>query len=246
MTRQHDHSCRTGPVTRYGGEAYGKEGQDVASTPQQEVARVEAIYDELAPKWDASVGRTERLLIGKRMRAAVAEQLQGDVLEIGTGTGATLRQLAANDRIISFTGIDISHGMLEQARQAAVGLPFPVDLRHMDATHLEFPDASFDTVTVSLTLCTVPDPLMTLQEMARVCRPDGRIVMLEHVLSPNPVVGWFQRRFTPAQERVLGCHLDRTTDRLARELGFAVERDDSRLFGIFHLVIARPPRSGAN
>lgn len=218
----------------------------MARITQQNVGRVEAIYDEIAPRWDASVGRTERLLIGKRMRAAVAGELRGDVLEIGTGTGATLRQLADNERITSFTGIDLSQGMLDQARQVVTGRPFPVDLRQMDATHLDFPDASFDTVTVSLTLCTVPDPVATLREMARVCRPDGRVVLLEHVLSPNPVVGWFLRRLSPAQERMLGCHLDRTTDRLVRELGFEVERDDSRLFGIFHLIVARPPQTLAS
>jgi ubiquinone/menaquinone biosynthesis C-methylase UbiE len=210
----------------------------------QEIRRVEAIYDELAPKWDASVGRSERLLIGKRMRAAVGEQLQGDVLEIGTGTGATLRSLGHSGQITSFTGIDLSTGMLNQARQVAAGLQFPVDLRQMDATRLDFPDDSFDTVTVSLTLCTVPDPAQTLREMARVCRPAGRIVLLEHVLSPNPVVGWLQRRISPAQEWMLGCHLDRTTDRLVRNLGLGVERDESRLFGIFHLIVAQPYQSG--
>jgi ubiquinone/menaquinone biosynthesis C-methylase UbiE len=208
---------------------------------RHEATRVEAIYDDLAPKWDARVGRSERLLIGKRMRSAVADHLRGDVLEVGVGTGATLRQLVTNERITSFTGIDLSTGMLNQARQVAAELPFPVELRQMDATRLEFPDASFDTVTVSLTLCTVPDPASTLQEMARVCRPDGRLVLLEHVLSPNPVIGWLQRRVSPAQERMLGCHLDRTTDRLVRDLGFDVERDESRLIGIFHLIVARPP-----
>jgi ubiquinone/menaquinone biosynthesis C-methylase UbiE len=198
----------------------------------------------IAPTWDSRVGRTERLLIGKRMRAAVTDHLQGDVLEIGVGTGATLRQLATNDRISSFTGIDLSTGMLNQATQVAAGLPFPVDMRQMDATQLDFPNDSFDTVTVSLTLCTVPDPTATLEEMARVCRPDGHLVLLEHVLSPNPVVGWLQRRVSPAQERMLGCHLDRTTDRLVRDLGYKVERDESRLFGIFHLIVARPTSPG--
>jgi ubiquinone/menaquinone biosynthesis C-methylase UbiE len=216
----------------------------MTTSKQQETSRVEGIYDDLAPKWDARVGRSEQLLIGKRMRAAVANHLQGDVLEIGVGTGATLRQLATNEGISSFTGIDLSTGMLNQAKQVAAGLPFPVDLRQMDATRLDFPDASFDTVTVSLTLCTVPDPAGTLREMARVCRPDGQLVLLEHVLSPNPVIGWLQRRVSPAQERMLGCHLDRTTDRLVRELGFQVERDEARLFGIFHLIVAHPYQSG--
>jgi hypothetical protein len=79
--------------------------------------------------------------------------------------------------------------------------------------------------------------------MARVCRPDGRIVLLEHVLPPNRFVAWWVRKLAPAQERMLGCHLDRQTDRLVRDLGFGVERDQSRFFGIFHLIIARPPQT---
>jgi ubiquinone/menaquinone biosynthesis C-methylase UbiE len=214
------------------------------TTPSEsETARVEAIYDQVAPEWDKRQGFAERLLIGDRMRREVAASLRGDVLEIGTGTGLTLRNLAGNPNVTSFTGIDLSAGMLAQARTAAPELPFPVDLRQMDATRLDFPDASFDTVTVSLTLCTVPDPAATLREMARVCRPDGRIVLLEHVLPPNRFVAWWVRKLAPAQERMLGCHLDRQTDRLVRDLGFRVERDQSRFFDIFHLIIARPPQT---
>jgi ubiquinone/menaquinone biosynthesis C-methylase UbiE len=212
------------------------------TTPSEsETARVEAIYDRIAPEWDKRQGCAERILIGGSMRSALAVALRGDVLEIAAGTGVTLRNLAGNQAVTSYTGVDLSAGMLAQARKAAPELPFPVDLRQMDATRLDFPDASFDTVTVSLSLCTVPDPAGTLREMARVCRPDGRIVLLEHVLSPNRFVAWWQHRLAPAQHRMLGCHLDRQTDRLVRDLGFKVERDQSRLFGIFHLIIAHPP-----
>jgi ubiquinone/menaquinone biosynthesis C-methylase UbiE len=213
----------------------------VTTSSKPEVRRVEAIYDRIAPEWDKRQGMAERILIGRSLRDEVAASLRGDVLEIATGTGVTLRNLAGNQAITSYTGIDLSNGMLAQARQVATGLPFPVDFRQMDATHLDFPDASFDTVTVSLSLCTVPDPAGTLREMARVCRPDGRIVLLEHVLSLNRFVAWWLKRLAPAQERMLGCHLDRQTDRLVRDLGFHVERDRSRLFGIFHLIVARPP-----
>lgn len=212
------------------------------STPNAtETQRVEAIYDDIAPTWDKRQGFGERLLIGDGMRRSVAGALRGEVLEVGTGTGVTLRHLSGNASVTSFTGIDLSAGMLAVARSAATGLPFPVDLRHMDATHLDFPDASFDTVTVSLALCTVPDPAETLREMARVCRPDGRIVLLEHVLSPNRFVAWSLRKLSPAQERMLGCHLDRQTDRLVRDLGFRIEREQARLFGVFRLIVATPP-----
>jgi len=208
-----------------------------------ELQRVEAIYDRLAPGWDAREGRGERALMGGPLRGQLAGLLSGDVLEVGIGTGALLRSLAAAPGPIrSYTGIDLSTGMLAEAAKVAEACPFPVTLRQMNAEALTaFPGHSFDTVTSSLVLCTVPDPATALREMIRVCRPDGRIVLLEHVLAPNPLIGVVQKVVAPLQVRHMGCHLDRRTNRLVRQLGFTVERDDTRLFGIFHLMVLRPP-----
>lgn len=206
-----------------------------------ELERVEGIYDGIAPEWDARQGMVERILMGQPMRESLAELLHGDVLEIGSGTGPTLRLLAGNDRITSYTGIDLSNGMLEQARAHVAGLPFPIELRQMNAGQLEFDDNQFDTVTSSLTLCTVPDPAQALQEMARVCKPDGLVVLLEHVRARNPLLVGMQKVLAPLQVRMLGCHLDRPTDRLVRDLGFRVEAEQTRFFGVFHLIVARPP-----
>ncbi|MDQ3657731.1 MAG: class I SAM-dependent methyltransferase, partial [Chloroflexota bacterium] len=114
-----------------------------------ELKRVETIYDEIAPEWDKRQGIVERILMGQAMRDSLASLLQGDVLEIGTGTGSTLRLLAGNRRVTSYTGVDLSNGMLDQARHHAEGLPFPVELRQMNAERLDCADASFDTVTTS-------------------------------------------------------------------------------------------------
>jgi ubiquinone/menaquinone biosynthesis C-methylase UbiE len=211
--------------------------------------RVQAIYDDIAPSWDARQGLVERRLMGDGMRRALARELRGCVLELGTGTGATLPFAHENPAVTSFTGTDLSAGMLAQARQkwdALVaqdqsGQPFPATFKTMDATRLAFPDATFDTVTASLMLCTVPDPAQTLREMARVCTPDGRIVLLEHVRAPNPLLAGIQKILTPMQERMLGCHLDRPTDRLVRDLGFRIERTEARFFRVFQLIVARPP-----
>ncbi|MBA3274421.1 MAG: class I SAM-dependent methyltransferase [Chloroflexia bacterium] len=206
-----------------------------------ELERVEAIYDGIAPEWDGRQGLVERLLMGRAMRESLAGLLHGDVLEIGTGTGPTLALLADNARVTSFTGVDLSQGMLDQAQRKSGGLPFPVELRRMEAGRLDFPDATFDTVTTSLMLCTVPDPALALGEMARVCKPDGLIVVLEHVRARNPALAGLQKLLTPLQARMLGCHLDRPTDRLVRDLGFRVELDTTRFFGVFHLIVAKPP-----
>ncbi len=206
-----------------------------------ELKRVEAIYDDIAPEWDQRQGMVERMLMGQPMRESLAQLLRGDVLEVGTGTGPTLRLLAGNPRVTSYTGVDLSQGMLDQARKHFDGLPFPVDLRQMNAGQLDFGDASFDTVTASLTLCTVPDPAVALGEMARVCKPDGLIVLLEHVRVRNPILAGMQKVLTPLQVRMLGCHFDRPTDRLVRDLGFRIEHETTRFFGVFHLIAARPP-----
>ncbi len=206
-----------------------------------ETNRVRNIYDRIAPEWDARQGRAENKMLGDAMRQTLANNLHGDVLEIGTGTGVTLRHLAGNASVTSFTGTDLSSGMLDQAQPLVDTVPFPVTLRRMDADHLDFPDASFDTVTTSLTLCTVPDPAHTLREMARLCKPGGTVAILEHVLAPNPLVALGLKLVAPIQRRAMGCNLDRRTDRLVRELGFRVDHRESRFLGIFHLIIARPP-----
>lgn len=206
-----------------------------------ELQRVEAIYDEIAPEWDRRQGVVERVLLGQPMREELARLLHGDVLEIGAGAGPTLRLLAGNARVTSYTGVDLSTGMLEQARKHVGDLAFPIDLRQMEAGDLAFEDGQFDTVTCSLTLCTVPDPAQVLREMARVCKPDGTIVLLEHVRARNPLVALSQKALAPLQVRMLGCHLDRQTDQLVRELGFRVEHELTRFFGVFHLIVAKPP-----
>ena len=99
------------------------------------------------------------------------------------------------------------------------------------------------TVAISLALCTIPHPDAALREMARVCRLDGRIVLLEHVLSPWFPVATAERLLSPLQERAMGCHLDRDTIGLARSLGFTIEEEQQRILGVFRLVVATPPRS---
>jgi len=212
------------------------------SDHNHELTRVAAIYDGIAPAWDGRQGLVERVLMGKAMRASLASHLVGDVLEIGTGTGATLPFLGPREsRVTSLTATDLSKGMLAQARQTARALGQPIALVRMNAGALAFADATFDTVTTSLTLCTVPDPARALREMARVLKPDGRIVLLEHVRARNPVLSLMQRMLTPVQVRRLGCHLDRRTDRIVRELGFRIEHEETCFFGVFRLIVAHPP-----
>ncbi len=207
-----------------------------------EVRRVQAIYDARAKLYDRTVGRGERLLLGEFRRLFAAE-LRGEVLEIAVGSGLNLPYYPpAVDRIVA---VDLSRGMLLEALARVNALERPVALAQMEAGRLAFPDASFDTVAVSLALCTVPNPEASLWEMARVCRATGRVVLLEHVRSPVWPVAVLQRLLTPLQQRALGCHLARETVETVRDGGFTIERERRRFFSIFRLVVARPPMNPA-
>lgn len=207
-----------------------------SSAPQ----RVAAIYDRIAPDYDRLEAFGDRLLGTRGLRAGLGGALRGDVLEVAIGSGRNLPFYGPD--VTSVTGVDISRGMLAMTAREAARLGRSIRLAVMNAEHLGFADASFDTVTTSLSLCTVPDPAAALREIARVCKPDGRVLLLEHVLSPVRPIAWLQRKMTPGQVRRLGCHFDRETIDLARSLGFTIVSERRRLFSIFRLVVAMPPR----
>jgi ubiquinone/menaquinone biosynthesis C-methylase UbiE len=201
--------------------------------------RVRRTYDERATTYDRSVSAGERVTLGD-FRRAFGAALCGRTLEVAIGSGLNLP--GYSPEVTTAVGTDLSRGMLHVARTRAAELGWPLMLAQMDAQRLAFRDASFDTVAVSMALCTVPDPAVALRELARVCRSDGRVVLLEHVISPIWPLAWLQRRLTPLQVRAIGCHFDRDTVGLLRREDFLVESERSRLFGIFRLVVARPPR----
>jgi ubiquinone/menaquinone biosynthesis C-methylase UbiE len=145
--------------------------------------RVRRIYDKRAAKYDE--GGSQPWV--EAYRTDLFGRARGDVLELGVGTGATFPYYPA--RLTSLTGLDISEGMLAQARPKAASLPFPVTLQAVDFQTLPFPDASFDTVASSLALCGIPDPGRLFTDIRRVLRPGGQLLALEHIRPPNPVLG---------------------------------------------------------
>jgi phosphatidylethanolamine/phosphatidyl-N-methylethanolamine N-methyltransferase len=155
---------------------------------------VENVYDKLAKVYDLFFGPTlhpGRLRAIERMNIQPGER----VLEVGVGTGINL---ALYPREASVTGIDFSSSMLEKARErAARKNAAPVRLLQMDAADVKFADDSFDIVYAPYLISVVPDPVKVAQEMRRVCRPGGRIIFLNHFLSPNPILSRLERLISP-------------------------------------------------
>jgi phosphatidylethanolamine/phosphatidyl-N-methylethanolamine N-methyltransferase len=122
------------------------------------------------------------------------------VLEVGVGTGLNL---PLYPRDCEVTGIDISEGMLRKAdeRVRTYGMT-NTKLMVMDASKLEFPENSFDRVIATYVISAVPDPVKTLLEMRRVCKPSGHLVILNHFKSDNPVVGMFEKLLAPVCTKI--------------------------------------------
>ena len=117
------------------------------------------------------------------------------VLEVGVGTGLNLPLYS---RDCNVTGIDISKEMLRKAEERVQTLGMVnAKLMVMDGSKLAFPDDSFDRVIATYVISAVPDPVKTLLEMRRVCKPSGHLVILNHFKSENPVIGMFERLLAP-------------------------------------------------
>src|SRR5712692_7286052 len=198
-----------------------------------------ARFDRLAPWYDLSIKPAE-LVIYRRRRELLA-QARGDILELGVGTGQTLRLYPPGCRL---TGIDPSEKMLERARRKARRMGRKADLRLRSAEALDFPTAAFDTVVSSLVFCSVDDPSRALAEAHRVLRPGGQMLMIEHIRPPGRYGRLFDRLDPWFYQQ--SCHLNRSTPEDVRKAGFELVSDERWLFGAFAAVRARREHSQAN
>ncbi|MGC1813173.1 MAG: methyltransferase domain-containing protein, partial [Solirubrobacterales bacterium] len=205
--------------------------------PPTETERIRTIFDKQAPKYDKSMSRFERWLFAGN-REWVCERAEGEVLDLAAGTA---RNLPFYPNGVKVTGVELSPEMAELGRQRATDLGRGIDMRVGDAEALPFPDDSFDTVVCTYGLCTIPDDAAAVREAKRVLRPGGRILLAEHVRSPNPIVRTIQRIAEPIAHRFAGDHLLREPlGHLATE-GFEVEELERLKAGWVELVAARKP-----
>jgi len=169
------------------------------------------------------------------LRPGTLARAHGEVLEIGFGTGLNLPHYPSSVR--KLVGLDPLNALPERVEARIARAPFPVERFALFAEDgLPFEDGRFDCVTMTWTLCSIAQPLPALQEMRRVLRPDGYLLFIEHGLSQDPGVAYWQRRLSPLHRRVAcGCTLDRPIADLLRKGGFELPE-------LKHFVLEQGPR----
>ncbi len=187
--------------------------------------------------WYDILEKIPELLGINRIRKNLFRKASGDVLEVAAGTGNNLRHYPEN---CNLTLIDLSRGMLKIASQKARKQRIEVSIQEMDAESLEFPDNAFDTVVDSLSLCTLTHPVQALREMARVCKPNGRILLLEHGRSSREGLARWQDRKADKHAKHLGCNWNRDILGLVGEANLEVVSSKLYCFGVFHAIEVKP------
>ncbi len=174
-----------------------------------------------ATLYDRFNGAAERSWLG-RAREELLADVEGEVIEIGGGTGANLEHYRAADRVVVSEPDEQMRARLEGKKLALAKVP--VELSGDPAEALDYPDDRFDAAVSTLVLCTVPNPRAALGEIRRVVRPGGRLLFIEHVRGDDGRRLRWKHRLEPAWSRfALGCRLTQDTVGLLEREGFTVD-----------------------
>jgi phosphatidylethanolamine/phosphatidyl-N-methylethanolamine N-methyltransferase len=165
---------------------------------------VETAYARWAPIYDWTFGVITD--VGRRNAVAHINRRSGTVLEVGVGTGLSLRHYRPE---LTVTGVDFSRDMLRKAQEKVdrLGLDHVAELRQTDARSLDFPDNHFDIIAAMHVLSVVPEPEKVMSEIARVCKPGGEVVIVNHFRRTTGMLALLGRGFAPFAN-VLGWHSD--------------------------------------
>ena len=157
----------------------------------------------------------------QRLRAELLQDARGEVLEIGFGTGLNLVHYPAS--VVRLSIVDPADLLPDRVSERISTVSFPVHTAHITAETLPYPDRQFDRVVSTWTLCTIPNPVEALREIARVLKPDGTLLFLEHGRSDDRTVAAWQDRLNPIQNIIgCGCHLNRKIDHLIAQAGLRI------------------------
>lgn len=193
-------------------------------------------YNRIAPFYDFMESLIERSRYSK-WRDLLWSKVEGHrILEVGVGTGKNFPYYPTDAEI---TAIDFSEKMLNRAKNRASQQKVKVHLQQMDVQNLEFENNTSDTVIASFVFCSMPEPIRGLIEVERVCKPGGKIVLLEHVLSANRILSWLMNLANPLVVRIIGSNINGQTVENVIKTGLVVEQVTDLGAGIFKLIEAR-------
>ena len=184
-----------------------------------DIEAIQSSYSRWAPIYDRTFGAATN--IGRRRAVDYINRRGGTVLEVGVGTGLSLEHY---DPQMQVTGIDFSQDMLDKAiaKVQRLGLKQVHELRQMDARALDFPDDHFDTVTAMHVLSVVPEPERVMAEIARVCKPGGKVVITNHFARESGAMAAVERVFAPLANTI-GWHSDFRIERVLGQESLVLE-----------------------
>ena len=167
------------------------------------------------------------LIPSMRQREKIAPRARGRVLEVGIGSGLNL-PFYDSTKVSKVWGLDPAPEMIRIAERSVRLLPFEVEFIALPGSEIPLPDNSVDTVLMTYTLCTIPDPTPTLRQIGRVLRPSGELIFCEHGAAPDASVRLWQDRLNPIWKRLGGgCNLNRPIPMLIEAGGFQVKNLDT-------------------
>jgi ubiquinone/menaquinone biosynthesis C-methylase UbiE len=191
-----------------------------------------SVFDGLALSYDLGMLPLEWLVL-RRLRRRAFSRLEGQVLELGLGSGLNLPHYSPGTQVV---GVDASLPMLRVAARRRTAAR--VCRVQADVHHLPFASGAFSTVTAALLFCSVAEPARALAEVRRVLRPAGRLVLIEHTRGRG-LGAWLTDRLHPLWFAWNGvCHLNRETTQAVLAAGFQLVREESRFLGIFRMIEA--------
>jgi ubiquinone/menaquinone biosynthesis C-methylase UbiE len=156
----------------------------------------------------------------RHQRTRLCESASGRVLEVAVGTGLNIPHYRAAEVVV---GIDHDRSMLRRAIRRTWETKIRVDLIAADAHQLPFPNETFDTIVIGLSLCTIPNPAGALEEFSRVAAPGASLHFLEHVRSAKPSYARLQDKFSPAWAKISGgCRANQDTQYLISESSWTI------------------------
>lgn len=210
---------------------------DAVHIDKSATEKARARYERIARFYDLMNGPLEAR--ARPWRTKLWSLVQGPrVLEVGVGTG---RNVEFWPRSLTIIALDFAPTMLEQTQRRAQKLGVEADFHLGDVQCLDFPDGTFDSAVATQVFCSVPDPVLGLRELGRVVKPDGKILMLEHMRSPSPVLGRVMDLLNPMAVRMMGANINRKTLENIRVAGLTIDHvEDLAYGGIFKFIIAKP------